>query len=245
MSATSVARSVPVGIVDLRRDEGYGWDELNGARQVPPGAGVRRSGVVRRVPGADVDGAARDVPGVVGGEEHDGLGDVRRWNPRDVRDVVQVVLVDLAVDVGVGRVVELRVVDLAQVLVADDEGVHHAGVDRVDGDAVPAEFLGRGLHQTDHPPFRGCVACEVLHSVSAHPGRRGDDAAVLALDHVRGNGSDGVEDAVEVDVDDGRPVGGGGLRDRSADVGARVGDQNVDLPELVECAGHDGVHRGG
>src|SRR3990172_194156 len=174
-------------------------------------------------PAGDVEDLAVDVPGVVGAEPDGHWGDLlgcalgnrlrgRRWAhaPRGTQ---------LA-----GALRHLR-----------HHARHGAGGDAVGRDAVAAEVACHHAGEAGDTGLGGAVVR--LAGVAAQAGNRGEvhDPAVALLSHELGGGIDGVEVALEMDVDDRIPLLLAHVEDHAVAQDAGDVDEDVNAAEGVDA----------
>jgi hypothetical protein len=95
--------------------------------------------------------------------------------------------------------------------------VYGSGTDDANADVVLAEFFGDRIAETVESPFGGGINGSVREWVFAGDGGDVDDVAGLALDHHGSEGADGIEHGAQVSVEDGVPVFGFELVQRSVE----------------------------
>ena len=114
-------------------------------------------------------------------------------------------------------------------LVIGERGPDQTGQDGVDGNIVGAELQRSGLHQAENAPLRCRVGGAVLRTHSSLHGRKQDEAALLARDHLRTKGANGVGGTVEIVLDLVAPIVVVHLHQRLPALDGSVGNDDVDL----------------
>lgn len=171
----------------------------------------------------DDEDVAVDVVGGAGGEEDGGAGDVFGLAPAGGGNALE----DLAGTLGI----------IAQGLSV--VGIHIAGGDGVDVDALGSPLIGEGFGELADAAF-GCGVRR--HGDSALKGEEGgdvDDLTGPAGEHVTACVLGEAEDTGEIDVDEGLPVFFGVVDGRRAANGAGVVDKDVNGAEVLDGVFHE------
>ncbi len=193
-------------------------------------------------PGVDADLLARDVPGLVAGEEQRQIGDVLGLDIGDGHGLEEV---EGRLGVFAGRLLEVGPEDLVEAVVVQQMGVAVGGVDRVDPDEPRRQVPSHLLAVTDERPLGPpvAVAARSHHRVVGRAGHQasggsGDDDGGPVGEVRQGNG-DGVHHTEQVDVGGIDEVGGMGVTQRHRQ-DAGVGHDDVQ-PSQVRHAGLERV----